>query len=951
MSGRSPRNGQRWDLRAGLMAAASFGVLMTCATAASAQDDAAAVEEVVVTGTQIRGIAPVGSAPISVSQTELRAAGRIDTAQVLRAVPQISGLGTSDTTTGTTANGGSVNTAAGTGVNIRGLGTQATLTLVNGRRAAPGGAFSLYFEPSTIPVIALGGIEVLTDGASATYGSDAIAGVVNLILKRNLNGGEVEATFGGAKGGYHTERFSAVYGRTWSSGQFTIAGERSFRSKLTADKRPELYIADGPGVFMGNGALPRGYTNFALYPNIRVGAGAATVYYAAQPGATSAAQLIPNAQNTLGLWYNSTIVPEQLRYSTTGQVEQRVAPWAKLYGQGFFSYRSFYQYGAGQGSTSVNLTQTIPSSNPFFIGGIPGVTTSETVLLSGDRLIGQQKSDGYEKAWQFVGGVAIDLPYGWRADLSHNSSGTRTKRHRTNGSIIVCALNGGPACASSAGPGEILVGGVYPGALGQTSPQFAFNPFGANSQYVLNRIWADLTQNNFYDVNLTALKFDGPLFDAPGGVVRAAIGFEYQKDREGQHNFNTGPATPARQQGGESTYTEFSADVTNYMRTVYSEVVAPLVGPENAMPGVRRLDVSAAIRYTSYSVIEGSTTNPKFGVTWEPASGVTVRGTYGTSFRINLTGADPNAVALLRAIPTYADYRFGTTTAIQRGGGNSDLQPEKAKTWTMGVDFKPDRLPGLRANLTYFNVKYRDIIDQPGSAVFVNMTAAQEAVYGQYVTRRPSLVTPGASDAAFDARVSSLIASISPPFATPFPAISAVSLIVDARFQNAGRLKTDGIDFSVAYDKTTDHGTFTAAFMGSYFFNYLRSLTPAGELVERINNIDFPTRYRLRGALGWSKAGLSVNGFLNYVPSYRNTNVSLTAPPKIGSYLTVDASVSYDTQDRPSFKPLRNLVLTVSATNVFDKDPPFAVVANQNFDSTYASQIGRIVNLQLAKRF
>jgi iron complex outermembrane receptor protein len=836
-------------------------------------------------------------------------------------------------------------------VNIRGLGTQATLTLVNGRRAAPGGAFSLYFEPSVIPTIALGGIEVLTDGASATYGSDAIAGVVNLILKRNLNGGEVEATFGGAEGGYHTERLSAVYGRTWSSGQFTIAGERAFRSKLTADKRPDLYIADGPGVFLGNGALPRGYTNFGLYPNIRVGAGATTVYYAAQPNATGAANLIPNAQNTLGLWYDSTIVPEQLRYSTTGQFEQRLAPWVKAYGQGFYSYRSFYQYGSTQGSTSVNLTQTIPNTNPFFIGGVAGATTSETVLLSADRLIGQQKSDGYEKAWQLVGGFAVDLPYGWRADLSHNYSATRTRRHRTNGSIITCALNGGAACTSSAGAGEILVGGVYPGALGQTSPQFAFNPFGANSQYVLNRLWADLVQNNFYDVNQTALKLDGPLFQAPGGAVRAAIGFEYQKDREGQHNFNTGPTTPARQQGGDSSYTEFAADITNYIRTVYGEVVAPLVGPDNAMPGLRRLDVSAAVRYTSYSIISGSTTNPKFGVTWEPAPGLTVRGTYGTSFRINLTGADPNAVALLRAIPTYADYRFGTTTAIQRGGGNSDLQPERAKTWTIGADFKPDRLPGFRANLTYFHVKYTDIIDQPGSAVFVNLTAAQEAVYGQYVTRRPSLVTPGASDAAFNAQVAALIASVSPPFATPIPTVASVSMIVDARFQNAGRLKADGLDFSFAYDKTTDYGVFTAAFSGSYFFHYLRSLTPTGELVERISNIDFPTRYRLRGALGWSNKGLSVNAFVNYIPSYKNTNISLTAPPKIASYLTVDASVSYDTQDRPSFGPLKNIVLTLSATNVFDKDPPFAVVANQNFDSTYASQLGRVVNLQLAKRF
>ncbi|MEO6380399.1 MAG: TonB-dependent receptor, partial [Caulobacteraceae bacterium] len=832
---------------------------------------------------------------------------------------------------------------------IRGLGTSATLTLVNGRRGAPGGAFGLYFEPSVIPTISLGGIEVLADGASAIYGSDAIAGVVNLILKRNLNGGQVAATYGGADGGYHTDKYSGVFGRTWSSGQFMIAGERSFHSKLTADKRPSLYIADGPGIFSGNGDLPRGIVNFGLYPTIRVGAGAAAVYYAARPNATSTAGLIANAQNTLGTWYDSTIVPEQTRYSTAGQFEQRVTPWAKVYGQGFYSYRTFYQYGASQGSTSANVTLTIPSTNPFFIPGVPGAAASQIVLLSTDRLIGQQKSNGFEKSWQFVGGAVFDLPHEWQADISYLMAGNRDKRYRANGTLLTCAITGGAACATPAG--EISVNGVYPGAVGQTNPAFAFNPYGANSQYVLNRIWADLYQYNFYDMSIAAAKFDGPLFDAPGGKVRAAVGFEYQEDREGQHNYTTTATTPAREQGGASTYSELANNVPDYIRTVYGEVVAPLIGPENAVPGIQRLVLSGAVRYSSYSITQGSTTNPKFGVTWTPFSDLNIRGTYGTSFRISLTGADSKRAALLRALTNYADYRFGTVTAVQQGGGNSDLRPETSTTITIGADYKPSSLPGLRVNLTYFNLKYSDIIDQPGAAVLSSLTAAQESIYAQYITRRPSRITPGASDAAFDAQVAALIASPAPVFATPIPAISSVSLIVDARYRNAGKLKSDGLDFSAAYDWQTTYGKLSAAFLGSYFFTYDRSLTPTDALVDRINNIDFPTRYRLRGSLGWSNGGLSLDGFVSFTPAYKNTNISLTAPPKIGAYTTVDLTASFDTQDRPRMAALRNIVLSVSATNVFDKAPPFAVVANQNFDSTFASQIGRIITVQLSKRF
>ncbi|MEO6338580.1 MAG: TonB-dependent receptor plug domain-containing protein, partial [Caulobacteraceae bacterium] len=363
----------RFGRRAGLLAAVSLSVVAFASSAhAQAPTDDTEVQAVVVTGTQIRGIAPVGSVPVSVSAAEIKASGRLDTTAILKTVPQISSLGVSDTTTGTSANGGSTNTSAGTGINIRGLGTQATLTLVNGRRGSPGGAFSIYFEPSVIPTIALGGIEVLTDGASATYGSDAIAGVVNLILRRNLNGGEVSAALSSASG-YQTYNLSAVYGRTWGSGQFMLAAEHAHKSNLLSSERSDLYIADGPGQFAGNGVLPRGYTNFSLYPNIRVGAGATAVYYAAAPNATSAAQLTANTQNTLGIWYDSTTVPQQTRNSVVGQVEQQVAPWAKVYGQGFYSYRNFAQYGANAGSTSFNATLTIPSTNPFFIP-VPGVT-------------------------------------------------------------------------------------------------------------------------------------------------------------------------------------------------------------------------------------------------------------------------------------------------------------------------------------------------------------------------------------------------------------------------------------------------------------------------------------------------------------------------------------------------------------------------------------------------
>ena len=165
-----------------------FAGLSAAALVMGAGAARAATDELVVTGTLIRGIAPVGAPVISLNTQAIAKTGLLDTASVLKTVPQISYLGISESTTGTTANGNGTNTTAGTGVNIRGMGQQATLTLINGHRGAPGGQFGNYFEPSNVPTIALSGIEILTDGASAIYGSDAMAGVVNLILRKNFNG-------------------------------------------------------------------------------------------------------------------------------------------------------------------------------------------------------------------------------------------------------------------------------------------------------------------------------------------------------------------------------------------------------------------------------------------------------------------------------------------------------------------------------------------------------------------------------------------------------------------------------------------------------------------------------------------------------------------------------------------------------------------------------------------
>ncbi|MEO6341354.1 MAG: TonB-dependent receptor [Caulobacteraceae bacterium] len=924
--------------RTALLATASALILASAALPAFAQDDAATVNEVVVTGTLIRGIAPVGAPVISLGQQEILKSGYLDTTSVLKTVPQISYLGISESTTGTTANGNGTNTTAGSGVNIRGLGQQATLTLINGHRGAPGGQFGNYFEPSNVPTIALSGIEILTDGASAIYGSDAIAGVVNLILRKNYNGIEARAGYSSANG-YNAHDFSVLLGKTWSTGSITVSAERNYHSTLMAADRPNLFIADAPKTFAGNGALPRGFVNFSPNANIRTGAGTAAnpfVYYAVPYGATNASQVQANTQNIVGAWYASNALPEQTRDAYSANFEQKVGEIGSIYGQALYSRRQWEVVGgAGGGTLAVNSTLTVPSTNPYFITGLPGVTTSETVLLSQFNTLGAQIFHGREMSYQGVLGATVKLPGGWQLDVNGERAANRVSRLRFN-TANTCGLTGGNAatCVTPAGETAGL------GTIGQTNPALAFNPFGPNNAYVLGRVRATDLQQGAYDSDIVTAKVDGRVFTLPGGDVRAALGFEYRNDSEGQFNTtqSTAPSSTQNIQIGTSK--------SMTVKSLFGEVVIPLVGDGNTMPLIKKLEVSVAGRYADYNILAKSTTNPKVGVTWKPSDDLKISGSYSTSFRVNLASTDINNAPLLR-IRTITDYLGpgGTSNAVQRGGGNPELAPETSRTWTFGGEWRPSNIKGLNVGLTYFNIRYQGVIDTPGAAVLNAVTASSESIYGAFITRRPSTVTPGASDAAFNTLVAQLQASSLFTGAV----IAPVNLIIDARSQNAGVIETDGLDFNIGYKWDTAWGGFDAALLGEYYFKYNRSLTPTGVLTPRLDLIDFPQKYRVRGQFGWTYKGLNATLFANYTPSYTNTYP--TPFEKVNSYLTFDLGVRYNLGDTMSNKLLHDIAFSVNVQNLFDKTPPYVAEFNQNFDSSITSMLGRVVTVQLSKKF
>ncbi|WP_439533526.1 TonB-dependent receptor plug domain-containing protein, partial [Polymorphobacter sp.] len=191
-------------------------------------------DQIVVTGSRIRGAAPVGSAVIALDNADLVQSGAVTTAQALQELPQVFNLGISENARGQA--GGSGNVTYGTAINLRGIGPFATLTLVNGHRLPNSGTLGQAVDPSVIPTVALRTVEVVADGASAIYGSDAVAGVVNLIMRNDFEGLEVRGRYGFADA-YDERQISVLAGHKWDTGSVTIAYEHAYQSGLNGQDR------------------------------------------------------------------------------------------------------------------------------------------------------------------------------------------------------------------------------------------------------------------------------------------------------------------------------------------------------------------------------------------------------------------------------------------------------------------------------------------------------------------------------------------------------------------------------------------------------------------------------------------------------------------------------------------------------------------------------------------
>lgn len=698
-------------------------------------------------------------------------------------------------------------------------------------------------------------------------------------------------------------QFGQIFGRDFGGARLVLAYQYSQRGALAGASRD--FAREDLRAFGG----PDYRTNFPVPGTITAANGQRFGIPAGQDGrALTAAQLIPGVQNRYDGRVNSDILPRTRIHSLYAAAEFDLTDTLTFRASALAAQRRYSRVSTGDFIQAAR----VPVTNPFYVDPI-GTNQPVSVAYRFVNDLGPQIDSG--RARGLTASAGFDQEIGrWRVQVGGAYGHQRGIANKAN-------LVNRPRLAA---------------ALADTNRATAFNVFGngtANNPVTIDSIRGTFQSVNDFESWSAALRGDGPLFRLPGGEVRLAIGAEYRRENFDYYTVN-----------GFSLATPFTDpfDIIPSVRKVraaYAELLVPVFGPDNGMPGFRRLDISLAGRAEKYSDV-GRSENPKVGVRWEPFQGIALRGSYGKSFRApafdELIG---EAISLFQteAVPDPASPT-GTTNILGLFGYAPDVGPERATTWTAGIDVAPSSLAGFKASVTYYDVDYRDRIGTASEDY--TRFLVDRARFGGLITDNPSL----ALVEGYFARPSFVNAANIAP--------GQVAAILDGRIRNLAAERQRGIDFDVGYSPAFAGGTLDLGIAGTHIFSIKQQLTPGGPQVDVVGTYAKPVKWRLRGRFGWATGGFSANAFVNYIDGYLNQVV--TPMERVGSWTTFDLSISQRIGGGDGVEG-RGLRLSLGITNLFDKDPPYvnnrSVSSALGYDPEKASPLGRMMSLQATIRW
>ncbi len=625
-------------------------------------------ETVLITGSLIRGTAAVGVPVTNLGPMDFAQSGALTTADLFRTFPA------ANVAPGPVATMSGANIDRGTKVNIRGLDTGTatrSLMMIDGMRFPGQGNGQCVIDPSIIPALSLDHIDILVDGASATYGSDAVGGVINMILKRNMDGAITQLRWTTAEGGKNRYLASAVWGRTWDGGQITLSYEwynefpifGNVHSQFGNDHTPWNFDdrrplgSSLPGTLSTGAAAAPGGGNVGTSANL--GHGCTNCYAIPlgtgqnwDPTASGVGPLTPSSAATLD-WLNfndpsnkgtngtrNIIDPYDISWYDARQerngghitVDQRLTSNISFYGSGFYSLRRGHFLNPSNlspSATNIISGVAIPTFNPYY-------PTNAPTNLRVNYNIGWESpgiTTFYEQAQRYQLGLNIALPGDWSARVWYamtQDANYSLVRGTVNKNAISAALGWTIGTTGPAGTTPAIGTWTKPANVPYLNLLCDPTAFQCNSSSTLAYVQGIRNFHERFWINEKGVQADGSLFTLPGGEVKAAIGGTFTSFKL--------QTIVLDNTGASSLIVPYQQDAQGrQVWAVFTQVNIPVFSEQNAMPFFRRVDLEFSWRHDQYSDVQG-TSNPKVAFNWAPIDSLTIRGTWGTSFRAPVFG-------------------------------------------------------------------------------------------------------------------------------------------------------------------------------------------------------------------------------------------------------------------------------------------------------------------------
>ena len=880
-------------------------VLIPCAiafpphVAAQSEDP---VEEIVVTGSYVaRPTQSTQSSPIQIVGTE--------------EIEESGFVGIDDLLLLNTANIGSVGGAqdlsaggaddrATRSANLRGLGNQSTLVLLNGRRLANTDGYTNLV--SMTPTIAISRVETVLDGASALYGSDAIAGVMNVITNKNYDGiklsGQytsiddapryiVQGMIGGGTDDFHAvlsasyEYQDKLQGYQRSVTDFDNTSGLSQPGNFILSQRP--VAAGGGDVIIDNGVNgPVNYSEF--YDQLAAQTGSTTVTIAdphcTTPGTggvyTGDQSSFPDPAGRCRFSYQqrNPVIPLSNVSLVHGDLAYDYAPNHSVYLETRYYYQHTQRYGIGS-FPIIQGTLVMPAESPLNLWGVDATFTGRLRGSESPDRVERITVNGYHGVLGFDGSLGADSS--WRYDVSATISREQYDRNGKDTDLIAAqnAFNGfgGDLC-------QIQPDGTpSPTETAGEGNCYWFSPFGTDQQnndpateYNILTPTALTTKNKLEFVEAVAT---GDLWDLPGGTVGMAFGGQFRVEHAGR---GAGSGLINNRFGFWPR--EFPYSVSRDIKSVFTELYLPFS---------EDFDAQLAVRYEDYGGF--TTTDPKLGVNWRPTETFAIRASASTAFRapdVTETASGRVQPGVGQTVDPLDPSDTGTFRVI-RQVSNPGLEPEESTNYNFGITWEPTEL--LTTSIDYWSFDFTNQIALEAAQQVINADPIGPAIQRDEFGRM---------------------------------------LSVDITFFNSGATKTDGVDWRLDYDIDVGDHTFSVNNQLTKIMTYDVQLGQGTGNIDALGgrnagNPGAPApEFRDNLRFGWRNGPHSATLALRYTDSVSD---DLAGGAEIDAWTVFDVQYSLDLGDRYS--------IAVGALNVFDEEPPTA--AFTGYLPSLADALGR----------